>query len=180
MSRSGVLLRIHGAENARGSIIRFRSTTYQKINTILQSETPHAVNRMREAMQARYIWGSGRADRSLKGAVETSESGASVSISITNFREVKYLTTLLSDSEFMPNDYPIFPSEASRLVFFWKRRGRVVALKSVMHPGMGPDVLRLSAESELSRLGYLVEYQVRSAVAEVVSGGRVLRVSGRR
>ena len=180
MARAGILLRIHGARNARGNIIRFRSTTHQKINTILQSETPHTVRRMQEAMQGRYIWGSGRAARSLKGEVQTSESSASVAISITNFREVKYLTTLLSDSEFMPNEYPIFATEASRLVFFWKRMGRTVSMKSVIHPGMGPDVLRQSAETELSRLGYLVEYQVRSAVAEVTSGDLVLRVSGRR
>lgn len=183
MARTGLSLRIHGAQNVRGNIIRFRTTTHQKINTVLAEELPHAVENMQDAIRDRFRSpdSTGRTARSLKGSIEPSESGATVSISITNFRHVKYMTTLVPDSEFMAEDYPIWPEESERLVFNWKRIGRKVALKFVMHPGFGPqDVLKIAGEQELSRLGYLVEYTVQSAVAEVQSGGRTLRVSGRR
>lgn len=183
MARTGLRLRIHGAQNARGNVTKFRTTTHGKINRVLSENLPDSVERMRAAMYARFNSpdATGKTARSLKGTIQQSETGATVSISITNFRHVKYMTTLVPDSEFMGAPYPIYPDEADKLVFNWRRLGRKVALRKVMHPGFGPDdVLRIAGENELSRLGYLVEYTVQSAVAEVSSGGRSLRVSGRR
>lgn len=182
MARTSLQLRIHGAENARGNVIRFRTTTHEKINTVLSDELPAAVDRMRAVMFARFNSpdSSGRTAGSLKGIIDQNSDGATVSISITNFRHVKYMTSLVPDSEFMAGPYPIV-AHRGKMVFNWRRVGRRVALKSVVHPGFGPDdILAIVGENELSRLGYLVEYTVRSAVGEVTSGERTLRVSGRR
>lgn len=182
MARTGISLRIHGAMNARGHVIRFRETTKERIVDILDSATPEAVERMREDIYARYTQGEGSTASSLVGEVAPNREGAAVRIMIGGFKQVKYMTSLLSDSEFRAGPYVITPRKrGGRMNFYWKRLGRKVSLRRVTHPGFGPqDVIRQAAERELSILGYLVEYQVRSAVAEVQSGGRNLRVSGRR
>lgn len=180
MARAGILLRIHGAQNARGNIIRFRTTTKERIVNVLDENIADSVQNMRDVLHARFTEGSGRAADSLIGDVTATPNGAQVKISIVNYREVKYMTTLVEDSDFRPTPYPIV-AKRQFMQFYWKRLGRRVSFRRVTHPGFGPtDVLRSVAENELSRLGYLVEYEVRSAVAEVQSGGRTLRVSGRR
>lgn len=180
MAKTGIYLRIHGALNARGRVIQFRETTKGKIVDILDDAVGDAVFRMREDLHARYTEGSGRTAESLTGEVYSESNGASVRIKVQANRHVKYMTSLLPESEFRAGPY-VIKAKRQRLNFYWKRLGRKVSLRQVTHPGFGPqDVMRQSAERELSILGALVEYQVRSAVAEVFSGGRTLRVSGRR
>jgi hypothetical protein len=179
--RAGLSLQIFGAENAKGRITNYRTTTKDRIVAVLEQQTPVAVQLMREAMLAAYPEG-GKTARSVTGETAESTAGPSVKISIANYREVKYLTTLLPDSDFRDAPYPIFPVNKSRLVFYFRKLGRWVALKSVMHPGFGRqgDVLRSAGESALIGLGRAVEYEVRSAVAEVHSGGSVFSISRRR
>lgn len=180
---AGLSLHIYGAENAKGNVIRFREKTRGRILAVLDREMPAAVEQMREAMLAAYDQGTGKAARSLVGQVAETSSGAGVRISIGNYREVKYLTTLMPDSDFRAEPYMIYPGgERSYLTFFWKRLGRRVRLPQVQHPGFGRkgDVLKNAGQSALARMGYMVEYEVRSAVAEVQSGGGYSRVSGRR
>lgn len=181
----GLELRVFGAENARGRITNYRQTTKARIVGVLERNAPVAVSMMRDAMRAAYTSGTGKAAASITGDVTDTVTGPAVRISIANYREVKYLTTLLPDSDFRGGPYPIYPSQRERLVFFFKNAyggARWVALKRVMHPGFGRqgDVLRTSGEAALAWLGRSVEQEVRSAVAEIHSGGTVFSVSRRR
>ncbi|HET7712991.1 MAG TPA: hypothetical protein VFK94_00065 [Patescibacteria group bacterium] len=180
-ANTSISLRIFGAENARGRITQYRQTTKDRITAVLNREAPIAAEQMRQAMKAAYQWGSGKAGESVEADVVEAVTGPAVRISIKNYREVKYLTTLLPDSDFRPGPYVITPVNKERLVFYFRRIGRWVALERVVHPGfpMG-DVLRDSGEAALIRIGKEVEREVRSAVAEVHSGGSVFSVSRRR
>jgi hypothetical protein len=181
MARTSIGLTIHGALNAKESVIRFRETTGQRITQVLQAELPFAEEGMRNAMRLAYTDGSGQAGESIRGEVTAEGNNARVSISIANFREVKYLTRLVPDSDFRAEPY-VITAHKERMVFYWKKLGRVVALKQVTHPGFGRkgDVLADSGAAAMSNLGWAVEREVRSAVAEVTAGGRTFRVSGRR
>ena len=180
-ARVGLSLRIFGAENAKGRITQYRTTTKARIEGVLRRQTPIAVAQMQEAMRAAYPEG-GKTANSIQGEVAESVTGPVVRISIANYREVKYLTTLLPDSDFRSGPYIITPSNKERLVFYFRKLGRWVALKSVVHPGFGRqgDVLRDTGELVLAELGREVEREVQSAVAEVHSGGQVFSVSRRR
>ena len=176
----GLSLRIFGAENTKGRITQWRATTRERINAVLAENAEPAVEMMRDQMRAAYPWGRKTAE-SLQADVYESYTGPTVKISVNNYREVKYLTTLLPDSDFRPGPYPIVPSQKERLVFYWQRLGRWVALKHVEHPGFPQgDVLRRSGEQALAWLGRSVEQEVSTAVAELNSGGRLYSVSRRR
>lgn len=180
-SAYGLELRIFGAENARGRITNYRQTTKARIVAVLEREAPQAVSMMQEAMRAAYPQG-GKTAGSITGEVTETVTGPGVRISVANYREVKYLTSLLPDSDFKSEPYLITSRERNKLVFFFRRLGRWVSLNSVIHPGFGRqgDVLRQSGEAALGWLGQSVEQEVRSAVAEVHSGGTVFSVSRRR
>lgn len=176
MPRPALGLRVYGIQNAQGRVTRFQNRTKQRITAVLEAGAPDVVEEMRQALYARYDQGGGRVARSLKSQVQQTGEGASVQISVTNYREVKYMTTLVPDSDFRPFPYPIV-AHNTFMRFYWKRLGAWVNLKYVTHPGFGPnDVMRESGQQALSRLGYMVEYEVASAVAEVTAGGRSLMV----
>lgn len=174
-------LQIFGAENAQGRITNYRTTTKDRITRVLEREAPNATEQMRQAMYAAYTQGNKTSGRSLNFQVEDNSIGPSVRITIGNYRQVKYMTTLVPDSEFKPGPYIITPTNASRLVFYFKRLGRWMSLKSVVHPGFPQgDVLRDTGTQIIAQLGRAVEQEVRSAVAEVHAGGTTFSVSRRR
>lgn len=174
-------LRIFGAENVKGRITHWRDSTRGRIAAALQEAAPDAVEGMREMVRAAYPWG-GKLAQSLDVEVSDSQTGPTARISITAYREVKYLTTLLPESDFRETPYPIVAVNRQRLNFYWQRIGRRVAPVAVTHPGFGRqgDVLRESGAIALTQMGRAVEMQVRSAVAEVQAGGRIFSVSRRR
>lgn len=169
----GLSLRIHGARNAQGRVTQFRVTTADKINKILVKEAPNAEQRMREAAQAHFNSGegTGRTANSLALEVRPGKTGASIRFRIGVFRQTRFLTSLLPDSQFQPDPYPITKS-GPKLRFFWKAGPAgpgIYYADEVIHPGFGRDILAEQGEIELENLGRLVEMEVRTAVAEVVS-----------
>lgn len=179
---SGLTLRIFGAENVSGRITQWRQTTEDRIYATLEARAPDAVEMMRQAMRAAYRWG-GKTAESLDYDIDKGLGGPDVRIYVNAYREVKYLTTLLPDSDFRSTPYPIFAVNSERLVFYGTTQPRRwVAVKQVLHPGFGRqgDVLRQSGEQALGWLGVSVEQAVRSSVAELQSGGRIYSLSRRR
>jgi hypothetical protein len=183
--RLSVSLEVTGMRNAQNHVTRFRTKTLSLIEGIMQQEAPMVAEDMAMAMYARYTSpdATGRVADSIEARVTRGNNRVEAKIYVGNFRELKYLTSAVPDSQFSQTGGGDYTIRARRqfLQFNWRRVGRRVSIRSVQHPGMGPDVLRQSAQTGLSRLGYLIEYNVRSAVATVPqTGGPTIAVSGRR
>jgi hypothetical protein len=179
MPTIGVPLRVNirGTKEAVSKSIEFRTSVVERINEAILKEKDDVETRMREAVQAHFTSGegSGRAAQSISLELRPGKRGTSVRLRIGAFREVKYFTELLRESEFKKDPYFIFPSQKKVLRFFWKEAGGIVFSKRVRHPGFGRDVLREQGEAELARLGEVVQLQVADTVTKVFARGSQVR-----
>lgn len=175
-TRGGIGLRITGAKNAKGKVTQFRLTTLEKIVAVLEEQGPIAVEGMQAAADAHFSSGEGigRVSSSLVGEIAVTGKRIGYRIKVRDYRETKYLTTLVSNSNFEQGRYPIWASPKKTLHFFWKREGRETFPPAVMHPGFGIDILREAGIQALDRLGTAVEMEVRTAVATVFSGDEII------
>jgi hypothetical protein len=123
----------------------------EEIADTMRSAAKVSIIRMRTKMEATWDQGSHRLSNSLAMQVSSDgEGNATLEFTLAEFKELQFVSRI--GGQYRPGPYRILPSNASRLVFFWKRIGRRVALKKVTHPGFPYDVIVDSAQQEVDYL----------------------------
>lgn len=167
----GLSLRIRGLKSGIAKTQEFRTSIPDEINDALREEVGDSRESIREAVAAAYTTGegSGRTAQSLELEIRPGKRGASVRLRVGVYRYTKYLTSLLTESDFKSEPYPIFAKNVQWLKFF-KKTGEVPGFryaKVVWHPGFRRDVIAEEGAAELERLGQIVQMKVRDVTTSI-------------
>jgi len=144
----GIGVNLIGIKQARNALGQFdvRMST-EEITDTIRSAGEKSLIRMRSAMRATWDQGDQRIANSLALRVNSMEDGnARIQFTVGNFKELEFVSAIGGD--YKPGPYLIVPKRHQYLRFFWKRRGRVVRLPKVVHPGFPIDVIVDSGNRE--------------------------------
>lgn len=90
-------LRIEGAKDAGGRVHRFNDQSLQDLQKAAKDRADQTVNQIRIQMATEYTskWAQGRLARGVRSKVEINGNGVDVEILIPEYRELRYVTSLL-------------------------------------------------------------------------------------
>jgi hypothetical protein len=162
---------------------RFQQRTVDKLIATAQDAGKMIEDRLKLALLERYNIsehpGHGKLARSVKMTATGNRSeGVTVQLSVGNFRELQFMTTLVSPNQFAKTGvgpYPIYPRNREFLRFFWwpkhgpKKWVRLDMVKK--HPSMGPDVFRQVGEQNADDFYSAVYNSVYDSAVELTIGG---------
>ena len=175
----GLGLRIHGAENVKGNVIKWGEETRQLISETLEWSSQAALENMRTEMYEAYDYGHKTAD-SLDVDIIDDGDDISADIMILDYGHLKYMTNAIPEGDFRPGGREILPVNGNKLVFYWEKVGGWVSLPRVWHRfTTDRDVILEEGQNALALMARAVEDAARSAVAEINTRGGSSNFSGR-
>lgn len=148
----GIGVNIIGIQQGRNALGRFdEKMSAREMTAAVREASQDSLTNMRTKMRATWDQGSGELASTLDVRVyENEDNGATLEFTIGDLPHLQFVSSLGGD--YKPGRYMIYPVEAKRLTFFWKRKGRDVALKYVQHPGFPDDVIVRASMEEAEEL----------------------------
>lgn len=155
-----------------GKLHQFQGRTIQNIEESVRPVVQSAQTRLQQRLRSRFNSpdATGETAKSVDFQVQRSGSGIGAVLTIGNFRQVQYMTSL-NGGDFHAVDYPIVVKNAKNLRFFWKRRNVLFRGPVVNHPGFGPEDIPLEEAQRLAD-------ELRSAAVNAVSHGLMELTTG--